>query len=140
MSDSLSNDTLVQLRLGHLQMIQSVIARLSGYSAVCKNFCVTLAGAGVFINVAENGTGWIPLVFIGIILFAALDLYYLRLERAFRNTYKTVASRPLSQAPDLAIDKGEIDTDAWKSFSIWGFYVPQIVLVAVLFYCGDWVK
>lgn len=38
-------DKLVDLRIAHLNMIQGVISRMSGFSASAKNFCVTVSAA-----------------------------------------------------------------------------------------------
>jgi hypothetical protein len=62
-------------------------------------------------------------------VFALLDAYYLGLERRFRDFYHGVAAKSLDHAADLAIngERGGI-IGALGSFSVWGFYGPQLLL------------
>lgn len=133
MTEALGQDSLVQLRLGHLGMIQDVVTRLAGYSATVKNFCITVVAGAIVATYAGNKADLLWIAVIAVILFAALDAYYLALERSFRAFYDKVADRPLAQASNLTIRRGSFSWPrALWSASVLPFYFPQVVVVAVL--------
>jgi hypothetical protein len=64
----------------HLGILQNVIQRMASNSSACKTWCVTLVSA-VLVIVADKGKpdyAWIAM--LPIVVFAALDAYYLALE------------------------------------------------------------
>lgn len=120
--------------MGHLNMIQGVITRMSTFSAAAKTFTVTvLAGlAAISLQADAFSLGMIGL--IATILFLATDLYYLKLEIRFRSLYEHVSTRPLVEADDLAIKpKTNVDdmNHAFMSPTIL-FYIAM-VLAAFIF-------
>ena len=79
----------------HLQMMQSVIARMADNSRACKTWAVTLVAA-ILVVVArfgssseESGFGTEAalIALVPTFLFWVLDSYYLALERGFRESY-----------------------------------------------------
>jgi len=74
---------------------------------------------------------------VPIILFLALDSYYLALEKAFRDSYNEFIGKLHYQSicsEDLfsVVPQGNMTTHqiaALKSFSVWGFYVCLGVMV-----------
>jgi hypothetical protein len=77
----------------HLGILQNVIQRMASNSSACKTWCVTLVSA-VLVIVADKGKpdyAWIAM--LPIVVFAALDAYYLALEKAFRNSYNDFISK-----------------------------------------------
>lgn len=130
-----SEEALVQLRVAHLTMIQGVISRLAGYSALLKNFCLTVVTATMALSVQHHATPACAVAGGAIMLFWLLDAYYLWLEQAFRETYSEVARRPFADAAELQIERGR--ATPWSvvsSLSLWGFYAPVLVVVTVLCY------
>jgi len=128
-----SADALSQLRLGHLNMIQFVVGRLAGSSASAKTFSATLAAAAVAVTFTDKLAVllWIPAVAVA--LLGLLDAYYLAQEKAFRDRYEEVAARPLVEATNLSIKRPPLRfLEALRSFSVWGFYAPQLAVVAYL--------
>ena len=123
----------------HLSIMQGVIQRMASNSTSCKAWCVTLVSA-VLVIVADKGNpdyAWIAL--LPTVVFAALDAYYLALEKGFRNSYN-VFIRKLhttqlttedlySVSPTGNLSK--LQLEALKSFSVWGFYISLIVLIAI---------
>jgi hypothetical protein len=74
----------------HLQMIQAVISRLAGQSTTVKGWSITLTGALLGYG-ASTRTPLIAFVAgYAVIAFAALDGYYLALERGYRSLYTEV--------------------------------------------------
>ncbi|AVF60120.1 MULTISPECIES: hypothetical protein [Vibrio harveyi group] len=123
----------------HLGIIQSVIQRMSTNSSSCKAWCVSLVAA-ILVIVADKGKpdyAWIAI--LPSIVFAALDTYYLALENSFRNSYnefvdkvhtKRLTFKDLySVTPSGNMNKLQIKS--LLSFSIWGFYLSLIALIAI---------
>lgn len=119
----LGQESLVQMRVAHLSMIQSIIARLSGFSANAKTFCITILAGLVAVAFQEP----VPeLIWAGIavpLAFASLDAYYLALEKQFRNTYAFVCSRAIDQAADLTIAPTKVK---FKEFAA-AFFSPSVI-------------
>jgi hypothetical protein len=129
----LEQGALAQLRLGHLGMIQGIVGRLAGFSATVKNFSVTLAAAAVAVNLAQDQKGLLWIALGAVVLLLAIDTYYLAQERAFRELYDDIAGRSLDDADNLRIERPGLNVArAAASFSIWGFYPPQLVVVVLL--------
>ena len=123
----------------HLGILQGVILRMATNSTSCKTWCITIVSA-ILVIVADKGKpdfAWIAL--FPAILFACLDVYYLALEKGFRNSYNDFI---------MKLHTGQVTTEdlysvmpigktlalqvaALKSFSIWGFYLPLVGLVAI---------
>jgi hypothetical protein len=81
----------------HLELIQAVITRMAGNSALLKGWSVTLSSA--LIGWAAASNAHIKYALLGLlppIFFAVLDAFYLRQERLFRKLYDHV--RRLSAA------------------------------------------
>lgn len=121
----------------HLGILQNVIQRMSANSSSCKAWCVTLVAA-ILVIVADKGQpdyAWISL--LPTVMFAALDAYYLALEKAFRISYNNFVSKV--QRNNLAEDDlffveyrgdmSQLQINAFKSFSVWGFYLPLVLLM-----------
>ena len=124
----------------HLSIMQGVIQRMASNSTSCKAWCVTLVSA-VLVIVADKGKpdyAWIAL--LPTVVFAALDAYYLALEKGFRNSYNVFIRKLHTKqltTEDLysvspAGNLSKLQLEALKSFSVWGFYVSLIVLIAII--------
>jgi len=123
----------------HLGVIQNVIQRMASNSTNCKAWCVTLVAA-VLVIVADKGNpdyAWIAL--LPIVVFSALDAYYLALEKAFRNCYNQFVSKlrkgTLNEADLYSVvpigKMSHLQIEAYKSFSVWGFYASLAALTVV---------
>lgn len=123
----------------HLGIIQNVIQRMSTNSTNCKAWCVTLVAA-VLVIVADKGKpeyAWIAL--LPTVVFLALDAYYLALEKAFRNSYNQFVSKlradTLTEQDLYSVmpigNMSQLQVEALKSFSVWGFYISLGALIAV---------
>ncbi|HFQ5000079.1 TPA: hypothetical protein ACGU7P_000251 [Vibrio vulnificus] len=123
----------------HLAILQNVIQRMASNSSASKAWCVTLVSA-VLVIVADKGKPeYAYIAMLPTFVFAALDAYYLALEKAFRNSYNDfiskLHSRTLTEL-DLysVVPKGNmsrLQLDSVKSFSVWGFYISLAVLVVI---------
>ncbi|MFC8298358.1 hypothetical protein [Micromonospora orduensis] len=72
----------------YLQMIQSVITRLSAQSTAVKTWCVTVTAALLGFGAKADTIVVVFIAFYVIVAFAVLDAYYLCLERAYRALYR----------------------------------------------------
>ncbi len=138
---SLSEESLVQMRLTHLEMIQSIISRLSGFSASAKNFCITVLAALVAVAFQKP----VPeLVWAGVavpLLFALLDAYYLAQERRFRDLYESTCSAPLSSADAISLSPRPLNARrigvAFFSWSVAGVYAALLAGMSILLYIAS---
>lgn len=126
----------------HLGIVQGVISRMASNSSQSKAWCITIVSA-ILVIVADKGKptfAWVAI--FPSFLFMALDAYYLTLEKAFRESYRQFITKVhnnslkpedlYSVAPAGNIHKHR--REALKSFSVWGFYIGLIILVAIARY------
>lgn len=131
-----TTDKLVDLRVAHLNMIQGIISRMSGFSAGVKNFCVTISAAIIAVAYQKQ----VPmLVWAGaavVLIFCIMDTYYLGLERRYRELYERVAARPFDQALDMSLKAERLNLStcflALRSISVAGFYVLLLIAFVTL--------
>ena len=129
-------DKLVDLRVAHLNMIQGVIGRMSGFSAAAKNFCVTISAAiiGFAFQKQVPMLGWAA--FAVVLIFYAMDTYYLALEKRYRALYEEVAARDFADADQLSLKPPSWNLSttfaAARSASVIGFYVMLLIGVVTL--------
>lgn len=123
----------------HLGILQNVIQRMAANSSASKAWCVTLVSA-VLVIVADKGKpeyAWIAM--LPTFVFAALDAYYLALEKAFRSSYNEFIEKlhgKVLTATDLysVSPKGNmsiLQLEAMRSFSVWGFYACLALLILI---------
>lgn len=123
----------------HLGIIQNVVQRMATNSTGCKTWCVTLVAA-ILVLIADKGKPQLVLLaVVPIIIFGVLDVYYLHLEKGFRNSYNgfitKVHTHTLEPSDLYSLDPTGAIHDrlraALSSFSVLGFYLP-LLLVAGL--------
>ena len=123
----------------HLGILQSVIQRMAANSTAAKTSCITIVSA-ILVIVAVKGKpdyAWIAL--IPNILFMALDVYYLALEKGFRSAYNQFVIKlhtGVATPSDLYFvapsgSQSEHQIEAIKSFSVWGFYATLLLLIYI---------
>jgi hypothetical protein len=125
-----------QARIAHLQMIQSVIARMAGNCFALKAASVTLTtGAVALLSAAKSASSpyYVVAGVLPIVTFWWLDAKYLQLERLYRQLYDAVrrneASEPFAMDTRPYVTKvASVRRIAW-SWSVAGIYA---VLLAVL--------
>jgi len=123
----------------HLGILQNVIQRMASNSSSSKAWCVTLVSA-VLVIVADKGKpDYAFIAMLPTFVFAALDAYYLALEKAFRNSYNDfitkLHSKTLTKTDLYSVaPKGNLSHLQWqsiRSFSVWGFYGALAVLIVI---------
>jgi hypothetical protein len=126
----------------HLTMLQGVVNRLAANSASCKTWCVSLVSALAVVAAQAAKVKLLLVAAFPILLFAALDAYYLGLERRFRACYESFAKKlhegtariddVFVVAPRLRFRGLFVEAfQAFGSFSIWPFYLG---LTAILWF------
>ena len=80
----------MQTNIAHLQMIQAVITRMAGNSFMIKGWSVTLVAALFALAAANTNELFVYLAYFPAFMFWALDAYFLRQERLFRELYDHV--------------------------------------------------
>ncbi len=124
----------------HLEILQGVIGRMAANSASCKTWCVTIVAAILVVVADKEKPQLASVAVLPTVLFAALDVYYLAMEKGFRSSYKCFVeklhSKTLAPCDIYAIcpsnDGSKLQWNAMKSFSVWGFYVPLVLLSGVV--------
>lgn len=123
----------------HINVIQSIIERMSQNSSSCKSWCITLVSA-ILVIVADKGKPQFTLIaFLPIAVFLLLDAYYLALEKAFRFSYSDFVKKihnSTLQDSDLysteSIKKfNEFIIGSIFSASVIGFYGPLLILTYI---------
>lgn len=78
-----------EVKIKHLEMIQSVITRLSANSFMLKGWAVTLVAGILALSIKDNPI-YLIVSYIPVILFWFLDSYYLYLEKRYRALYNRI--------------------------------------------------
>ena len=124
----------------HLSILQAVIQRMAGNSASCKTQCIVTLGAALLVLVRAGLSDYAWIVFMPWFLFLFLDMHYLALERAFRDSYDAFVGK---------LHKGEValsdlyvvkrDRIAWRfvrqnlrSSAIWPFYGALVIMIVLV--------
>lgn len=84
------NDAAV---LKHMEMYQDIITRMANNSAACKKWGLPLITAILAFVVKDQQYSLVWLAIIAILLFYALDAYYLMLENRFRKGFELSAKK-----------------------------------------------
>lgn len=139
----------------YLQMMQANIERMSGNSANCKTWLITIVAAFLAIGCrVEELNGWILLAALPVLLFWYLDSFYLNLERKMRNRQRDFINiknggigdynkalfnfNPLPKSEDDK-DKGFVATnDRWLSSSIAPFYCILLAIILLITFALNW--
>lgn len=124
-------------KIEYLQMIQEPISRMSTASSIFKGFSATIVSAISALTYCNLNTIVLVLSFIPVLLFAFLDIYYLKLEKKYRYLFNQVRDdeHPVDYSMALTTDNKAARSricDCIKSPSIWLFYPALLgILVAV---------
>lgn len=125
----IDQSSLVSFRMGHLDMIERAISRLSGHSATVKNFSLTVFIAVLTLGVSQDEPLLLVLAALVPLAFMFIDAYYLGVERSFRELYEAVVERPLAEAPSVGMNNGRpAPRLALGSHAVWPFYLFQMAI------------
>lgn len=118
-------------------MIQEPIYRMSTISAIFKGFAATIVAGIATLSYNEVNTWVLGLSFVPVILFALLDIYYLRLEKQYRFLYEQVRNdtHEIDFSMELPKDNKAAESRIWdclKSPSIWLFYPIMLAILIIV--------
>ena len=101
-------------KVTYLNMIQGVITRMAGNSAIMKGFASTIIVA-VFGMMVTEIVKWYYLLIalIPMISFVYLDIFYLKLEKKYRNLYALIAQPKIYIEHYYSLD---LRYDAFKKY------------------------
>lgn len=128
------------LLLGHLQLIQESICRMSTISSVFKGFSAAILGGLATASFNEISKWALLIGLFPILSFLFLDIYYLRLEKKLRYRYNRIATgkEPVNFLVNPILTKEEIKDakagimECIKSPSVLLFYVPVLICCGIL--------
>ena len=123
----------------HLGILQGVIERMASNSTSSKAWCITIVSAVLVIIADKEKPDFAFIALIPTFLFMTLDAYYLAMEKGFRSSYNLFIRKmhkSLLVPEDLYSVKPEgnqskLQFEAFKSFSVWGFYSILGLLIAL---------
>jgi hypothetical protein len=127
-----------ELRVKHLELVQDVIARMSGNSATIKRSSLVVAAAAISVSSALGQPLILPFTAGLILVFAFLDARYLRIERCYRDLYDAVRGEPPGQRPDFRLTPPATSAAMHpvmrllSSWSVAGLYLAVILFMLVL--------
>lgn len=123
----------------HLSISQSIIQRMAANSTTCKASCITLVSA-ILVLIADKGKPQFAYIaLIPTMLFFAMDVYYLALEKMFRKSYnrfiqklhhgKIIADDLYAMTPTGNLCKTMLLSTL--SFSVWPFYIMLCAMIYI---------
>ena len=128
-------------KLKHLEFIQNVITRMNTNSFLIKGWMITLVSAIFALAAKDANIQYVLICYISIPTFCGLDMYYLSMEKQFRDLYKEVALKDDKDIDFSMIISKEIEDDntwwsAFCSYAIWPLYltVLAITITVALFF------
>ena len=95
----------------HLELIQGVINRMAGNSFPLKGWSVTLTSALFALAAKDANPFFVDLAYFPSATFWALDVYFLRQERLYRELYREV----LKGSPMRLIFQGMLQSSTTTS-------------------------
>ena len=101
-------------RIAHLQMIQAVITRMAGNSFLVKGWTVTLVAALFALAAVDANRFFVYVAYLPAVMFWALDAYFLRQERLFRQLYDQVREA-VDENVDFSMDTHPFNVETtWR--------------------------
>lgn len=126
-------------RIAYLQMIESIIDRMSNKSGNIKGFAVSIVAGVTALSFKETTPYVLVLSFMTIFIFLWLDLYYLGMERKYKYFYKQVCNgRKVDFNLSSDLKESEIKMakatklQCLTSKSIYYFYIPLALVMIII--------
>lgn len=125
-------------KLEYLQMIQEPICRMSTISAIFKGFAATIVAGIAALTYCEVNVLILGLSFVPVVVFAFLDIYYLKIEKKYRFLYEQVrtGAHEVNFSMQLTENNSIAKSRVWdciKSPSIWLFYPVMFIILIIVF-------
>ncbi len=130
----LNDNSYIQCKLKHLELIQNIISRLSNNSSLIKGWSVMLVSALFALSANNSNIAFVYLAYFPTAIFWGLDGYYLSQERKFRELYK-MTSETNPEDINFSMDASLFKDDklSWPSAVISMTLVPfHGILIAAI--------
>lgn len=127
-------------KIAHLGFIQGAINRMAGNSFLIKGWIVTLVAAIFALSTKSPDPKLMWLAFASVLIFWALDSYYLRQEKLFRKLYEKVADESIGSrnfTMDTSIIQKEVKSILSLAFSISEFPFYFLLIILMIALTGD---
>lgn len=141
MTDSLNSADRTALSIAYLNILQTIIARMSNYVLAIQTASLTTLTALLAFSASDNVCMNAFVFIIPCVFFAGFHFYFLRLEKTFRNLYNEATTNN-----DISLSTFKIDYEDLKrlrpqsskvlnSPSLYVFYpfLLSVVLIAYSF-------
>jgi len=123
----------------HLGILQGVIERMAANSSSAKAWCITIVSAVLVVVADKSKPDYALIALIPTGLFLALDVYYLAMEKGFRNSYnafvRKVHDGSLTAEDLFSVQpkggRSALQWEAFQSFSVWGFYLVLGIMIVL---------
>lgn len=106
---------MTEYKTKHLEFIQNIIARMNANSFVIKGWSVTLVSALFALAADKANLNFVLVAYVPVLMFWALDGYFLSQERQYRELYKKVAALPDTTPTDFNLNASgfNVDKQTW---------------------------
>lgn len=130
---------------GFISQLDNIINRMANNSTNAKNWLMTLIAAVIAIQWSQNNLDKILWILIPTALFMLTDMYYLRMERRFKDI-QTTFIKDVREGKDIrntvySIPKSSKCEQICNTFctldslSIWPFYLIVLGCIFAVKYC-----
>lgn len=129
----------MEKKIKHLEMIQTIITRMSSSSFLLKGWSVTLASAIIALSAGGTDKRFMLIAYFPVIAFWILDGYFLRQERLFRKLYDKVRKLD-DNLIDFSMNTSSHETEVSSLFGVMFsqtlilFYGAVIGVIIILMY------
>ncbi len=128
----------MEAKLKHLEFIQSVINRMASNSATIKGWAITLVAALFALATKDADRSFVLIAYMPLIVFWALDGYYLCRERGYRELYEEVSIKEEREI-NFSMKVGSCSKqhrliDAVLSTTLTAFYLPIMIMMLIIMY------
>ncbi|WP_395739923.1 hypothetical protein [Prosthecobacter sp.] len=130
---------MYEQKLKHLEFIQAVITRMNSNSFLLKGWSVSLVSAIFALAAKDANIRYAIIAYIPVIIFWALDGFFLSQEKQYRKLYEAVAAKDESQI-DFSMNASSWNSDGrtWGktciSKTLLPFHGALVLVVAIVMF------
>ncbi len=125
----------------HLEMLQSVISRMSNNSFLLKGWAITLLAGFYALSSNNTDKAYYLVSYLPTIAFWLLDSYYLYLEKQYRRLYDKVRVLPEDKidfsmnavSTDHRVSRKEYLECVLSKTELWFYFPLAVVCLIILF-------
>ena len=135
----------MDMKVKHLEMVQSAIARMSQHSFFVKGWSITLTVAILAVAFDKQCPLFAIVAMLPIGAFWGMDAFYVRHERIFRNLHRKIAEDIQNNTNLVPLfdmtpkNYHSVDTKwhcCFRSHVVWPLYTAMALIAAVIFWAN----